>query len=91
MDSSEIRSSLDRLFAHGAPIVYWRDEDGEFEEILLALDLEGVALPKLAEHCAASSSVRRLRRRTAGASERSRSGQRLAERLKTFSKRIERR
>jgi len=49
MDSSQVRSGLDRLFANGARIVFWRDEDGEFEEMLPALDLEGVALRNLAD------------------------------------------
>ena len=47
MDPNEIRSSLDRLFANGARIVFWRDEDGEFEEMLPALDLDGVVLRKI--------------------------------------------
>lgn len=44
MDSAQIKSSLDRLFAKGARIVFWRDEDGEFEEMLPSLALDGVEL-----------------------------------------------
>ena len=44
MDSAQIKSSLDRLFAKGARIVFWRDEDGEFEEMLSTLELDGVEL-----------------------------------------------
>lgn len=49
MDSNQIRSGLDRLFANGARIVFWRDEDGEFEEMLPGLDLDGVALRNLTD------------------------------------------
>lgn len=49
MDPNQIKSNLDRLFANGARIVFWRDEDGEFEEMLPGLDLEGVALRNLTE------------------------------------------
>ena len=49
MDPNQIKSSLGRLFANGARIVFWRDEDGEFEEMLPALDLNGVTLRKLTE------------------------------------------
>ncbi len=49
MDSAQIKSNLDRLFANGARIVFWRDEDGEFEEMLPALDLDGVELRNLAQ------------------------------------------
>lgn len=49
MDSAHIKSNLDRLFANGARIVFWRDEDGEFEEMLPALGLNGVELRKLGE------------------------------------------
>ena len=49
MDSAQIKSNLDRLFANGARIVFWRDEDGEFEEMLPGLDLEGVVLRNLTD------------------------------------------
>ncbi|RWI14536.1 MAG: BREX-1 system phosphatase PglZ type A [Mesorhizobium sp.] len=49
MDSEQIKSNLERLFAKGSQIVFWRDEDGEFEEMLPSLDLEGVAILRLDE------------------------------------------
>lgn len=49
MDTNQIKSNLDRLFAKGVRIVFWRDEDGEFEEMLPTLDLDGVELRNLGE------------------------------------------
>lgn len=47
MDSAQIKSNLGRLFANGSRIVLWRDEDGEFEEMLPGLELEGVELRRV--------------------------------------------
>jgi uncharacterized protein (TIGR02687 family) len=49
MEPSQIKDSINRLFSKGARIVFWRDEDGEFEEMLPALDLESVAFRNLTE------------------------------------------
>ena len=49
MDSAQIKSNLDRLFANGSRIVLWRDDDGEFEEMLATLDVDGVRLLRLDE------------------------------------------
>lgn len=49
MDSAQIKSNLERLFAKGSRIVFWRDEDAEFEEMLPGLDLDGVAVVRLEE------------------------------------------
>ena len=49
MDSAQIKSNLDRIFANGSRIVLWRDEDGEFVEMLPGLDLEGVELRRVDE------------------------------------------
>jgi len=49
MDSSQIKVNLDRLFAQGARTVFWHDEDGEFEETLTSLELEGVELRRVGE------------------------------------------
>lgn len=49
MDPSQIKSNLDRLFAKGIRIVFWQDEDGEFEEMLSSLGLDGVELRRVAE------------------------------------------
>ncbi|WP_339634548.1 BREX-1 system phosphatase PglZ type A [uncultured Sneathiella sp.] len=49
MDPNQIKSNLDRLFAKGVRIVLWRDEDGEFEEMLPSLGLDGVELRQIGE------------------------------------------
>ncbi|GHD99782.1 hypothetical protein U879_06030 [Defluviimonas sp. 20V17] len=47
MDSAQITANLGRLFAKGARIVLWRDADGEFEEMLETLKIDGVDLRHL--------------------------------------------
>lgn len=42
MDASQIQSSIRRLFEEGSRIVLWRDEDGEFDEILPTLELDDI-------------------------------------------------
>ena len=49
MEPSQIKDNIARIFANGARIVFWRDEDGEFEEMLPGLDLDGVALRNLTD------------------------------------------
>lgn len=49
MDSAQIKSNLERLFAKGARVVFWRDEDGEFEEMLSSLKIDGVELRHIGE------------------------------------------
>ncbi len=49
MDSSQIKSNLDRLFEKGARIVFWHDEDGEFEEMLPSLGLDGVEVRQVSQ------------------------------------------
>lgn len=49
MDASQIQDNLDRLFSRGARIVFWRDEDGEFEEMLPTLDLDGVEVRQISQ------------------------------------------
>ena len=47
MDTDQIRSNLERLYAEGQRIVFWHDTDAEFEELLLDLDLDGVSVIRL--------------------------------------------
>lgn len=49
MEPSQIVDNLARLFGGGARIVLWRDEDGEFEEMLPLLALDGIHLRHLGE------------------------------------------
>lgn len=49
MDSGQINSSLSRLYADGARIVFWHDADREFEDTLPSLDLDDVSILRLDE------------------------------------------
>lgn len=49
MDTDQIKSNLERLYAKGQRIVLWHDADSEFEELLPDLDLDGVAVIRLSE------------------------------------------
>jgi len=49
MDSAKITSRLRRCFEQGHRIVFWRDQDGEFEDMLDALSLDNVTIIRLSE------------------------------------------
>ena len=57
MDNRQIKSGLESLYDKGRRIVFWHDPDGEFEDLLPELELNGVSLIRLGETAALEAKV----------------------------------